>query len=128
MLRYPPCAETLMHIPSEIIQIQTGSGQNSDAPLHRAVHEVSCRAQFFAKPLLFHPSGGRVHRQPCRARHWQYTATDTIAYVAIDQNGLTATTTRTVIIEAPSTVPIAAASPSIFPSDDASTAPTTITQ
>jgi hypothetical protein len=33
-------------------------------------------------------------------------ATNTIAYVATDQNGLTSTTTRTVIIEAaPSNVP-----------------------
>jgi hypothetical protein len=32
-------------------------------------------------------------------------ATDTIDYVATDQNGLTATSTRTVIIEAPSIVP-----------------------
>jgi len=39
-------------------------------------------------------------------------ATDTIDYVATDTSGLTATTTRTVIIEA---------SPSIIPSDDAST-------
>jgi hypothetical protein len=32
-------------------------------------------------------------------------ATDTIAYVATDQTGLISTTTRTVIIEAPSIVP-----------------------
>jgi Chaperone of endosialidase/Domain of unknown function (DUF5011) len=45
-------------------------------------------------------------------------ATDTIDYVATDQNGLTSTSTRTVIIEAPS----------IVPSDDASsTAPQTAT-
>jgi len=37
-------------------------------------------------------------------------ATDTIDYVATDQNGLTATSTRTVIIEP---------SPSIIPTDDA---------
>jgi hypothetical protein len=40
------------------------------------------------------------------------TATDTIAYVATDQNGLTSTSTRTVIIEA---------APSIVPAQDAST-------
>ena len=42
-------------------------------------------------------------------------ATDSIQYVATDQNGLTSTTTRTVIIEAadaPSIVPTAAASTS----------------
>jgi len=47
-------------------------------------------------------------------------ATDTIDYVATDQNGLTSTSTRTVIIEAPS----------IVPTDDASTTsddPTTTT-
>jgi hypothetical protein len=44
-------------------------------------------------------------------------ATDTIDYVATDQNGLTATSTRTVIIEAPS----------IVPTDDASTTATTST-
>ncbi|HTV27707.1 MAG TPA: hypothetical protein VMF32_07980 [Xanthobacteraceae bacterium] len=38
-------------------------------------------------------------------------ATDTIDYVVTDQDGLTSTTTRTVIIEAPS----------IVPTDDAST-------
>jgi hypothetical protein len=38
-------------------------------------------------------------------------ATDTIDYVATDQNGLAATSTRTVVIEAPS----------IVPTDDAST-------
>ena len=37
-------------------------------------------------------------------------ATDTISYVATDQGGLTWTTTRTVIIQAPSIVPSAAAS------------------
>jgi hypothetical protein len=37
-------------------------------------------------------------------------ATDTIDYVATDSAGLTSTTTRTVIIEAPSTVPSANAS------------------
>ena len=40
-------------------------------------------------------------------------ATDTIAYVATDQNGLTSTTTRTVLIEAadaPSFAPLVAAS------------------
>ena len=41
-------------------------------------------------------------------------ATDTIDYVATDQDGLTATTTRTVLIEP-------AAAPSIIPNDDAST-------
>jgi Domain of unknown function (DUF5011) len=44
-------------------------------------------------------------------------ATDTIDYVATDQNGLTSTSTRTVIIEAPS----------IVPSDDASTMAATTT-
>ncbi|HTV29166.1 MAG TPA: immunoglobulin-like domain-containing protein, partial [Xanthobacteraceae bacterium] len=44
-------------------------------------------------------------------------ATDTIDYVATDQNGLTSTTTRTVIVEAPS----------IAPSDDASTTSATST-
>ncbi len=39
-------------------------------------------------------------------------ATDTISYVATDQSGLTATSTRTVIIEAPSIVPTDAASTS----------------
>jgi hypothetical protein len=37
-------------------------------------------------------------------------ATDTIAYVVTDQNGLTSTSTRTVIIQA---------APSIVPADDA---------
>jgi hypothetical protein len=41
-------------------------------------------------------------------------ATDTVQYVATDQNGLTATSTRTVIIEP-------AATPSIVPTDAAST-------
>jgi hypothetical protein len=44
-------------------------------------------------------------------------ATDTIDYVATDQNGLTSTSTRTVIIEAPS----------IVPTDDASTTATITT-
>jgi len=43
-------------------------------------------------------------------------ATDTIAYVATDQSGLTATSTRTVIIEA---------SPSIAPTAEASSTTTT---
>jgi hypothetical protein len=42
-------------------------------------------------------------------------ATDTIDYVATDQSGLTATSTRTVIIEA---------SPSIVPTNNASSAAT----
>ena len=42
-------------------------------------------------------------------------ATDTIDYVATDQSGLTSTSTRTVLIEA---------SPSIIPTDDASTTTT----
>jgi hypothetical protein len=46
------------------------------------------------------------------------TATDTIDYVATDQSGLTSTSTRTVIIEAPSIVPNA----------DASSTATTTTQ
>jgi hypothetical protein len=37
-------------------------------------------------------------------------ATDTIQYVATGQNGLTSTSTRTVIVEAPSIVPAADAS------------------
>jgi uncharacterized protein YbcV (DUF1398 family) len=45
-------------------------------------------------------------------------ATDTIDYVATDTDGLTATSTRTVIIEA---------SPSIVPTDDASTTAATST-
>jgi len=45
-------------------------------------------------------------------------ATDTIAYVATDQNGLSSTTTRTVIVEA---------APSIVPSADASTTQATST-
>jgi len=36
-------------------------------------------------------------------------ATDTIHYVATDQNGLTSTSTRTGIIEAPSLVPASTA-------------------
>ena len=44
-------------------------------------------------------------------------ATDTIDYVATDTDGLTATSTRTVLIEAPS----------IIPEDDASTTTTTST-
>ena len=40
-------------------------------------------------------------------------ATDTIDYVATDQSGLTSTSTRTVIIQAPSIVPTADASTSI---------------
>jgi hypothetical protein len=43
-------------------------------------------------------------------------ATDTIDYVATDNDGLTATSTRTVLIEAPSIVPI----------DDASTTGSTV--
>ena len=43
-------------------------------------------------------------------------ATDTIDYVATDQNGLTSTSTRTVIIEA---------APSIVPTDASSTDATT---
>jgi hypothetical protein len=45
-------------------------------------------------------------------------ATDTIDYVVTDTDGLTATSTRTVIIEA---------SPSIVPTDDASTTAATST-
>jgi hypothetical protein len=45
-------------------------------------------------------------------------ATDTIQYVATDQSGLAATSTRTVIIEA-------ADAPSIVPTADASTTATT---
>jgi hypothetical protein len=45
-------------------------------------------------------------------------ATDTIDYVATDQNGLTSTSTRTILIEA---------SPSIVPSDDALTSAATTT-
>jgi hypothetical protein len=45
-------------------------------------------------------------------------ATATIAYVATDQNGLAATSTRMVVIEAPSIVPM----------DDASTTATTTAQ
>ena len=45
-------------------------------------------------------------------------ATDTVQYVATDTDGLTATSTRTVLIEA---------SPSIVPTDDASTTDTTST-
>ena len=45
-------------------------------------------------------------------------ATDTIDYVATDQDGLTATSTRTVLIEA---------SPSIVPADDMSATTTTST-
>jgi hypothetical protein len=37
-------------------------------------------------------------------------ATDTMAYVATDQSGITSTSTRTVIIQAPSIVPSADAS------------------
>jgi hypothetical protein len=48
-------------------------------------------------------------------------ATDTIDYVATDQTGLTATSTRTVLIEP-------AAAPSIVPTDDASTTAATTTQ
>jgi hypothetical protein len=46
-------------------------------------------------------------------------ATDTIAYVATDQSGLTSTTTRTVIIQA---------APSIVPTDNASTTASTTAQ
>jgi hypothetical protein len=45
---------------------------------------------------------------------------DTIAYVATDQNGLTSTSTRSVIIEAPD-------APSIVPTADASTTGATST-
>ena len=48
-------------------------------------------------------------------------ATDTIDYIATDQNGLAATSTRTVIVEP-------AAAPSIVPSADASTTATTTAQ
>ena len=48
-------------------------------------------------------------------------ATDTIDYVATDQNGLTSTTTRTVIIEAPSIAPTDDASPMTATTTDATT-------
>jgi hypothetical protein len=51
-------------------------------------------------------------------------ATDTIDYVVTDQNGLTSTSTRTVIVEAPSIVPTDASS-SDATSSDATTTPTT---
>jgi hypothetical protein len=65
-------------------------------------------------------------------------ATDTIAYVATDQSGRTATSTRIVVVAAPdsaesptgstSTVIIQAAdAPSIVPADDASTTQATST-
>jgi hypothetical protein len=47
-------------------------------------------------------------------------ATDTIDYVVTDQNGLTSTSTRTIVIEAPSIVPANNASAS---STDATTTP-----
>jgi hypothetical protein len=47
--------------------------------------------------------------------------TDTIDYIATDQNGLTSTTTRTVIVEAPSIVPSDDASSTPPSSDDAGT-------
>jgi hypothetical protein len=48
-------------------------------------------------------------------------ATDTIDYVATDEHGLTSTTTRTVIIEAPSIVPTETASSTPILSDDVGT-------
>jgi hypothetical protein len=48
-------------------------------------------------------------------------STDTIAYVATDQNGLTSTSTRTVIIEV-------ADAPSIVPTDEASSTATSSAQ
>ena len=53
-------------------------------------------------------------------------ATDTIDYVATDQNGLTSTSTRTIFIEAPSLVPTGAAS-STATTDDAAGTTTTPT-
>ena len=54
-------------------------------------------------------------------------ATDTIDYVATDQNGLTSTSTRTVIIEAPSIVPTDAASSTAAASPANSASTTTAT-
>ena len=60
-------------------------------------------------------------------------ATDTVAYVATDQTGLTSTTTRTVIIEGPSIAPVdnassTAANVNAPPIDASSTAATTTSQ
>jgi hypothetical protein len=50
-------------------------------------------------------------------------ATDTIAYVATDQSGLTSTSTRTVVVAPPNSAESATwsteAAPSIAPTDDA---------
>jgi hypothetical protein len=52
-------------------------------------------------------------------------ATDTIDYVATDQSGLTSTSTRTVIVEAPSIVPSdSASSADATSTDDATTSAT----
>jgi hypothetical protein len=55
-------------------------------------------------------------------------ATDTIDYVATDQKGLTATSTRTVIIEAPSIIPTADPSSTADASATTTTATTTLPQ
>jgi hypothetical protein len=47
--------------------------------------------------------------------------TDAIDYVATDQSGLTSTSTRAIIIEAPSIVPSATASSTVANSNDAAT-------
>jgi hypothetical protein len=62
--------------------------------------------------------GVQVQHAPTNLTVTSAVATDTIDYVAADQNGLTSTTTRTVIIEA---------SPSIVPTNDASTTAATST-
>ncbi len=54
-------------------------------------------------------------------------ATDTIDYVATDQSGLTSTSTRTVIIEAPSIVPTDTASTTAATTTDATTTNATTT-
>jgi hypothetical protein len=61
-------------------------------------------------------SNFRLRRSACSPRPatdpTTQAATDTINYVATDQFGLTATSTRMVVIEAPSIVPSADASTS----------------
>jgi small subunit ribosomal protein S21 len=86
------------------------------------------------KPRVVRGAPGRP--SPARSpRFWYGAATDTIQYVVTDQSGLTSTSTRTVIIEAPqpandnqaSSTPSGAANDNTPPSANTSTAATSTT-
>jgi hypothetical protein len=66
------------------------------------------------------PSSPILRVQAGKFNCLRWPRTDTVAYVAIDQSGLTSTSTRTVIIRP-------ADAPSIVPTADASTTATTTT-